>query len=181
MVASDTPDDVLVDLCLDGDAEAFGVLARKYAPAMKAVASRLGPRPADIDDIVQDSLLQAWQRLDQVSDPGSVRSWMLRLTARKAIDHARRHRSHDDVDALPDLAAPQTPPEAAAVVSAGSTALAEALNALPESQRIVWWLREGADMSYEDIAHALGISAGSVRGRLARARQTLMNEMEEWR
>ena len=36
-------------------------------------------------------------------------------------------------------------------------------------------------MSYEDIAHTLGISVASVRGRLARARHTLIADMEEWR
>ncbi|MBD3689259.1 sigma-70 family RNA polymerase sigma factor [Nanchangia anserum] len=174
-------DEALVGLSSDGDPWAFGELARRYAPAMKAVASRLGPSLADVDDIVQESLLQAWQRLDQLDDPAAVRSWLLRLTARKAIDHARRHKSHDDVNALTSVSAPTPSPDSAAVVSAGSQALARALADLPESQRTVWWLREGADMSYEDIAHTLGISVASVRGRLARARHTIMTQLEEWR
>lgn len=181
MDPSETTDEALVALSCDGDTWAFGQLARRYAPAMKAVASRLGPSPADIDDIVQESLIQAWQRLNTLDDPGAVRSWLLRLTARKAIDHARRHKFHDDVDTLANMHDTGLSPAAAAVVSQGSQALGRALAELPESQRSVWWLREGADMSYEDIAHALGISVASVRGRLARARATLMTQMEEWR
>ncbi|MDU0968889.1 MAG: sigma-70 family RNA polymerase sigma factor [Actinomycetaceae bacterium] len=177
----DPSDDALVRLSRDGDTWAFGQLARRYAPAMKTVASQLGPQPADIDDIVQESLIQAWQHLDQLDDPSAVRSWMLRLTARKAIDHGRRFKPHADIDVLDTVSSKEPPPSAAVVVSEGSQALLEAVRSLPESQRQVWWLREAADMSYEDIAHTLGISVASVRGRLARARHTLIADMEEWR
>lgn len=180
MDASETPIDALVARSRDGDTWAFGQIALRFGPAMKTVAQRLGPA-SSADDIVQESLIQAWQRLDQLADPQAVRPWLLRLTARKAIDHARRTKNHADVDALEHLHATTDSPASAVVASEGTQALVEALAKLPQSQRTVWWLREAADMSYEEIAHTLGISATSVRGRLARARQTLMTEMEEWR
>lgn len=174
-------DDVLVALSQDGDTLAFSRLVRRYAPFMRACAARFGPGPDEIDDIVQESLITAWQRLSQLEDGGAVRSWLLRITAHKAIDAARRYRPHSGIDKVQNAASAKATPASQVFASEGQRALAKALDELPRGQQEVWRLREFVGMSYEEIAHTLGISATAVRGRLARARQTLVEEMEEWR
>jgi len=59
--------------------------------------------------------------------------------------------------------------------------LTRALGTLSESQRQCWTLREIGGHSYAEIADELDLPASTVRGLLARARQKLMQEMEEWR
>ena len=60
-------------------------------------------------------------------------------------------------------------------------ALSRVLGELPEDQRVVWVLKEVSGYSYDEIAEQVGVSAATVRGRLARARKTVIERMQEWR
>jgi len=178
---ADAPDALLADRAGDGDTAAFEMLARRHGPLMRAYARRLLNSPAEADDVVQEALIQAWREIGSVRDGSAVKSWLMRITSHRAIDHARRRKPHapiEDHTQLPDTAAS---PEQAAVASSRRQALGVALQKLPDEQRRCWVLKEFGGQSYEDIAETLGISPASVRGRLARARTTLMKEMEEWR
>ncbi|WP_255527595.1 RNA polymerase sigma factor [Paenarthrobacter sp. YJN-5] len=141
---------------------------------------------ADADDVVQESLMQAWEQLDNLRDPAAVKSWLLRIVGTRSIDHLRKRRNHVALDEAETLAdAPSDPriqdPESTAVNASRVDALKSALQRLPEEQRRCWVLKEFNDLSYEEIALTLNISPDSVRGRLARARTALARTMEEWR
>ncbi|KIS26101.1 RNA polymerase sigma 70 [Arthrobacter sp. SPG23] len=179
------PDAILAGRASDGDTAAFEALARRYGPQMRACARRITGSYADADDVVQESLMQAWKQLDTLRDNGAVKGWLLRITGSRSIDHLRRRKVHPELDAEHEAAADgarnHNNPESAAVNGSRVAALKAALARLPEEQRRCWVLKEFGDQSYEEIASALNISSDSVRGRLARARVTLAREMEEWR
>ena len=180
------PDALLAGRAADGDTAAFEALARRHGPLMRATARRLTGSLTDADDVVQETLVQAWKQLDTLREPASVRGWLLRILGSRSIDHLRKRRHHvdlDDVENRPDDS-PRTrtqDPENNAVSTSRVEALKVALAALPEEQRRCWVLKEFNDQSYEEIALTLNISPASVRGRLARARITLARTMEEWR
>jgi len=180
------PDALLAGRAADGDTAAFEALARRHGPLMRATARRLTGTLADADDVVQESLMQAWKQLDQLRDPAAVKSWLLRIVGTRSIDHLRKRRNHlalDDLENHVDAPSGQrTPdPESTAVNASRVDALKSALTLLPEEQRRCWVLKEFNDLSYEEIALTLNISPASVRGRLARARIALARTMEEWR
>ncbi|MFC8040995.1 RNA polymerase sigma factor [Paenarthrobacter sp. NPDC057355] len=180
------PDALLAGRAADGDTAAFEALARRHGPLMRATARRLTGTLADADDVVQESLVQAWKQLDNLRDPAAVRSWLLRIVGTRSIDHLRKRRNHvawDEVEALADSGSgPRTQdPESTAVNASRVDALKSALQRLPEEQRRCWVLKEFNELSYEEIALTLNISPDSVRGRLARARVALARTMEEWR
>ncbi|MCP2048644.1 RNA polymerase sigma factor [Paenarthrobacter histidinolovorans] len=180
------PDALLAGRAADGDTAAFEALARRHGPLMRATARRLTGTLADADDVVQESLMQAWKQLDQLRDPAAVKSWLLRIVGTRSIDHLRKRRNHlalDDLENHIDAPSGQrTPdPESTAVNASRVDALKSALTLLPEEQRRCWVLKEFNDLSYEEIALTLNISPASVRGRLARARIALARTMEEWR
>jgi len=180
------PDALLAGRAADGDTAAFEALARCHGPLMRATARRLTGTLADADDVVQESLMQAWKQLDQLRDPAAVKSWLLRIVGTRSIDHLRKRRNHlalDDLENHVDAPSGQrTPdPESTAVNASRVDALKSALARLPEEQRRCWVLKEFNDLSYEEIALTLNISPASVRGRLARARIALARTMEEWR
>ncbi|BCW12579.1 DNA-directed RNA polymerase sigma-70 factor [Arthrobacter sp. StoSoilB3] len=180
------PDALLAGRAADGDTAAFEALARRHGPLMRATARRLTGTLADADDVVQESLMQAWKQLDQLRDPAAVKSWLLRIVGTRSIDHLRKRRNHlalDDLENHVDAPSGQrTPdPESTAVNASRVDALKSALARLPEEQRRCWVLKEFNDLSYEEIALTLNISPASVRGRLARARIALARTMEEWR
>jgi RNA polymerase sigma-70 factor (ECF subfamily) len=174
-------DALLAERAADGDVAAFEVLARRHAPALRAYARRLTNSVPDADDIVQESLLQAWNQLPHLKDAAALRSWLMAITGHRSIDLLRRRSHSGRLEDRPEPADQGPSPETIAIAAARMRALSEALRRLPNTQRQCWILREIGGQSYEDIAAILNISTASVRGRLSRARTALIKEMEAWR
>lgn len=174
-------DEFLVERALNGDASAFETLARRYALLMRAYASRLLSSNAEAEDVVQEALVVAWKTLAKLEEPSKVKSWLMRIVSHKSIDLLRKRKESSGLDDL-EIAAPEADrPERQALAASQMSALSAALSALPEAQRRCWTLREVGEHSYQEIAEELDLSVSTVRGQLARARATLMKEMEEWR
>lgn len=148
---------------------------------MRAYARRILPGTADVDDVVQDAFIVAWEQLPKLDDTTKVKSWLMRITSRKAVDRIRASRAHADVDEV-ELPAPDgTAPSRQAETHAEVAALGAALRRLPAEQRECWVLREIGGYTYEEIAEELRIPLSTVRGLLARARKDIIVRMEQWR
>lgn len=177
------PDALLAQRAQDGDDRAFAVLVRRHSPFLVAFATRYMRSSSDADDVVQEALITAWRRLDELREPERVRSWLATAVARRATD-VLRTRARRDVQPMPEVEQEddRSPaPERVAEGRLATTALREALARLPEDQREVWLLREMAELSYDEIAERLGTSPATVRGRLSRARSAVLAAMEGWR
>ena len=174
-------DTIVAGRAADGDTTAFAVLVRRYTPMMRAYARRLLTGTAEVDDVVQEAFITAWGQLPNLDEPGKVKSWLMRIASRKAIDRIRAARPQIDLEEVdppaPDLFAPARQVEA----RAGVAALSDALQHLPAPQRECWVLREVGGYSYEEIADELDVSLPTVRGLLARARKDIIVRMERWR
>ncbi|MBM7051724.1 MULTISPECIES: RNA polymerase sigma factor [unclassified Rothia (in: high G+C Gram-positive bacteria)] len=179
--AGELTDALLSQRASNGDQAAFQALVRKHAPAMRAYAIRLTGTTADADDVLQETFIQAWKKLDTLEDHSKVRSWLMTLTSRKAIDLIRTRKSNVSIDSVAESHAKEQTPEQSAITGSQINALAHALETLPEQSREIWIMREIGGSSYQEIAELLGISPASVRGKLARARVKLVQEMEEWK
>jgi len=176
-VASDA---VLAERSADGDAIAFGILVRRHVQFLRAFATRLTGSSADADDAVQDALIAAWAQLGSLDDPSKVRTWLASIVSRKAIDRVRSRRPTAALDETSTEPVSRGP-ESRAVTTSQLDALSAVLSALPEAQRQCWVLKEVGGLSYDEIAERLGVTPTVVRGRLARARATVVTEMEAWR
>lgn len=176
-VASDA---LLAERSADGDSIAFSVLVRRHGPYLRAFATRLTGSGADADDVVQDALIVAWAQLESLDDPSKVRSWLTSIVSRKATDRIRARKPSSELDdTRAELA--ERGPEQRAIAASQLDALNAVLAALPEGQRQCWLLKEVGGYSYEEIAERLDTTVAVVRGRLARARSTVVTEMEVWR
>jgi RNA polymerase sigma-70 factor (ECF subfamily) len=165
----------------DGDEAAFEVLARRHGPLMRAYARKLLGSDVESDDVVQETFLLAWQKGAEVADGGAIKSWLMRVVTNRSIDRIRVRKQHLDI-ADWDAPAPRSQsPEHAVEVSLQLGALSSALGGLPETQRQCWIMKEAGGYSYQEIADELRLPLSTVRGQLARARQTLMQQMEGWR
>lgn len=174
-------DRIIVGRAVDGDTVAFAVLVRRYTPMMRGYARRLLTGSAEVDDLVQDAFVTAWQRLPELADPSKVKSWLMRITSRKAVDRIRAYRDHASIDGVEPVAPADQAPSQVVEARSGVAALNEALRALPDLQRECWVLREIGEQSYEEIADALEIPTSTVRGLLSRARASIIVRMEGWR
>ncbi len=174
-------DRIVAGRAMDGDVAAFGVLVRRYTPMMRAYTQRMLNASAEVDDIVQETFVTAWQRFAELDDPSKVKSWLMRIVSRKAVDRIRALRPSVDIDDVDEPAPPRSSPERVAEARAGIEALGAALQELPAAQRECWVLREMGGYSYDEIADELGISVSTARGLLARARKYMIVRMEAWR
>jgi RNA polymerase sigma-70 factor (ECF subfamily) len=148
----------------------FGEMVAPHWDVLVRVAGRLAV-PGSRDDVLQDALTLAWRRRASY-DPGrgSVRAWLLVITADQARRSWRRHRVwHPLADELP-AAAPD--PAVRADVEA-------AITSLPRRQRLAVQLRYYADLEVNDIAAVMRCSAGTVKSTLHDARCTLRSRLGE--
>ncbi|GAB2452611.1 RNA polymerase sigma-70 factor (ECF subfamily) [Conyzicola lurida] len=178
---ADASDSTLTARIVDGDVAAFEVLARRHGGLMRAYAQRLLGSNAESDDVVQDAFVLAWQKIGDLADGASVRSWLMRIVTTKSIDRIRARKQHADIDDWDAPTPSNQSPEHRVEVSLQMDALSSALARLPENQRRCWIMKEVGGSSYDEIAADLDVPVSTVRGQLARARQTLMSEMEAWR
>jgi RNA polymerase sigma factor (sigma-70 family) len=164
------PDQRLVELARAGHERAFEALVRRYRGPLLAYCRRVAPRGTAPEDILQQGLLLAWRALSGGAEVRDPRSWLYRIVHNVAITAMRAGRE------LPDgvLAEQGAPPVDQLVEQriAAREALA-GLAGLPELQRQVMVSAALDGRSHDEIAAALGLSSGSVRGLIYRARSTL--------
>ncbi|MEF2978994.1 RNA polymerase sigma factor [Subtercola sp. YIM 133946] len=181
---AEADDRTLAGRAADGDVAAFEVLVRRYGPLMRGYSTRLLGSTDEVDDVVQAAFITAWQQLPTLADGAAVKSWLLRVVNRKALDRIRARRPHDDLDdeTRPALTADRSvSPEALAEHHAVQSALSTVLASLPERQRQCWLMKEIAGYSYDQIADELDLPPSTVRGLLSRARTSVIARMEPWR
>lgn len=171
----------LVERAVAGETAAFATLVRSYAPVMRVYARRILGCSSEVDDVVQDACITAWQQLHRLDDGARVKSWLMRITGRKAVDRLRALKPVV-ADSHELLAAPaHDTPQRMVEARSGIEALGVVLDQLPDRERECWVLREIGDYSYEEIASELSVSTSTVRGLLARARKEILVQMEHWR
>ena len=178
---ADDSDEFLAGLASLGDARAFDLLVQRYRTLMYGCARRRLGSDAEADDVVQESLADAWIKISTLKDLAAVRSWMLRIVASRSVDMLRRRREHDSVEDGDYAASDTQSPTTNAQLALLSAALHIALSRLPEQQRRCWVMRELESMSYQDIGDELELPVSTVRGSIARARKALAIAMADWR
>lgn len=150
--------------------EGFTGLFERTHGALLAYAVRRVADPADAADVVADTFLIAWRRLEAIP-VDAERAWLFGV-ARRVLANRNRgtRRRHAMVDRLRESLATLPGREP---LGSERLPLAEALDRLSERDRELLRLLAWEELSHEEIAVALGISAGAVRVRLHRARQRL--------
>lgn len=163
-------EDGLIGRCLAGESAAFEPLVQRYHRPLFAAAARLLGNREEARDVTQTVFLKAYQALATCDRQRRFFSWIYRILLNECLNTLRARRP---IEPLPDgLAAPA--PRVDAVDQAEMRQrVRQALLQLPEAQRELIVLRHYSDMSYEQIALALGIPEKTVKSRLYSARQRL--------
>jgi RNA polymerase sigma-70 factor, ECF subfamily len=127
------------------------------------------------DDVAQDAFLRAWQRLASFDLDRPFGPWVCRIAANLAINHVRSPLAREEGlgEDRPDPPDGAGGPLARVLDAEADGVLRAALRDLPAEQGAVLTLRVIEEMSYKEIAEALGIPVGTVMSRLARARERL--------
>jgi RNA polymerase sigma-70 factor (ECF subfamily) len=180
----------LIDAARQGDVGSFNQLVLSYQSMAYNVAYRiLGDQDAAAD-ATQDAFLSAFKAIGKFRG-GSFKAWILRIVTNACYDQLRRKQRQPttSLDALlvlepapvRSLTAPEESPEEYALRQELSGAIQVGVGTLPPDQRIALILSDVQGLSYQEIAEVTGVSLGTVKSRLSRARGKLRDFLLEQR
>lgn len=168
----------ILDRCKKGDMRAAEQLYTMFAPKMFAVCLRFSKDRADAEDNLQDGFVRVFRSLEQYAGIGSFEGWMRRIFIHIALEKFRKNRPLQLIEELPEIA------DSTAVEDSGIEIPGEILSGfvaeLPEKYRAVFGLYAGEEMSHKEIAAALGISEGTSKSNLSRAREILKKKVRDY-
>jgi RNA polymerase sigma-70 factor, ECF subfamily len=170
-------DAALVVAARANEAWAKEALFRRYAKVVNGLAYRLVGHDEDLDDLVQDSFVEAWRSLHRLDNPQAFCSWLCSIVVRTTHKMLRRRRlmsalglRHRDSIDLDVLIAPSAPQD----VLVELRAIYTLVETLPPMARVAFVLRRVEGVGLEEIAGMLGVSLATVKRRITDAERKLV-------
>src|SRR5262245_7207626 len=196
MMEPDRPtDDIVRSFQLGNDVESsFRILFRRHFHQVHWFFQRKGVPVEDARDLTQEVFLAVYKGLPELEEPAQFQGWLF-VIARNVFHHSLEKqyakkrswamagsletgRSAPDPDAVPDR---RTASQTEVVLNRERVAkLAEALKELPGQMRRCFHLRVAEECSYQDIAVVMGISLGTVKAHIHKAREKLREELRPY-
>jgi RNA polymerase sigma-70 factor (ECF subfamily) len=164
----------LVQRHVEGDAEAFGELFRRHRDRMWAVALRTTGQPELAADCVQDAFISAFRRASSYRGEAAVTTWLHRIVVNACLDRLRRERPTRE---LPDTELPDSRDEQGALEV--RLDVRQALDRLPEGQRVALVLVDLHGLSVAEAAEVLEVAEGTVKSRCSRGREAMAALLRE--
>lgn len=175
---------------MDGDAAALEDLLARSQSVVRRFSNTVCGGQADSDDAAQEALIKTYRYVRSLKDPESFRAWLYR-TVKNACLIGRRKRAGEPshLESI-DAESPGLEPIVLKVRDAGKSPeelaensrlreqLRDALLTLPQSHRVVVFLRDIEGLSTREVATVVGISEDNVKARLSRARARLRRELD---
>jgi RNA polymerase sigma factor (sigma-70 family) len=169
----------LIDACKKGERGAQVKLYKLYYKAMYNTSLRIVNDTAEAEDIMQESFLGAFQRIQNYTGEGSFGSWLKRIVVNNSLDALRCKKQDVSIEEssldFPEIVEESLEEE----VKLQASEIKEAIGRIPEEYRIVitLFLLEGYD--HEEISEILAISNNLSRTRLVRAKQKVLQILKE--
>ena len=178
-----SPSPTAADSGADDADGGFARDALSYIDSLYGTALRLTRRPADAEDLVQDTYLKAFRAASQFERGTNLKAWLFTIL-HNTFRNMRRHdgRSPIDVDSeaveqAMDVAGQDQTPEQLLTRATLDADLQAALDALPEAFRQAVWLRDVEEFSYAEIARMIDVPIGTVMSRISRGRRLLFERL----
>ncbi len=171
---------MLVDKAKNGDVASFEALVRKYQSRLYALAFRMVGNPEDAFDVSQDAILKVYKYIGSFHEKSAFSTWLYAITRNTALDFLRKRKkrffSETKLCAYTEADFVRVygeTPEDSLEKKEKRRLLVSLIRDLPKPQRDVVILRDIDGYSYKEITEILGVSLGTVKSRLFRARETL--------
>jgi RNA polymerase sigma factor (sigma-70 family) len=183
MAASAMPDErrtqerALIARARDGDLTAFVALYRQNVGRVYALCLRISGEVARAEDITQEVFVRAWQKLAQFRGESAFSTWLHSLALNAALMERRSRRARSAHAFLTDDAAAYERP-AGAVDPANGLDIERAVATLPPGARAVFVLHDVEGYRHEEIARMTGVTVGTSKAQLHRARGILRGRLK---
>jgi RNA polymerase sigma-70 factor (ECF subfamily) len=163
-----------------GDAEAYGVLVRKYQERLCSSLLYICGSLADAQDIAQEAFLRAYLKLHTFTGASAFYTWLYRIALNAAISEKRRRRARSGLAPGPDRCLTSEPSDEQLLRQERVAQVQAALRTLSPDHRTILVLRELEHCNYDEISRILVVPVGTVRSRLHRARLELRERLRSF-
>lgn len=170
----------------------FAELMRRYGSHVDKVLYHLAPDWQDRSDLAQEVWIRVYRNIGRLQEPVKFRGWLSRIATNLFYDELRKRKrvasplsldaplSVEDGELDWEIAAATPGPDEDLTTREFYDQLNTAIADLPEVFRTTIVLREIEGMAYEEIAELTGVSLGTVKSRIARARQRLQSQLQQY-
>ena len=171
---------------------AFSELMRRYQSHVEKVLYHLAPDWSDRADLAQEVWIRVYRNVKRLNEPEKFRGWLSRIATNLFYDELRKRKRNspplsldarltlEDGEMDWEIAADAPGPDEALTTQEFYDELRSAIADLPEVFRTTIVLREIQGMAYEEIAEITGVSLGTVKSRIARARVRLQSQLQNY-
>ncbi len=175
-------DNAIVKRACAGDVEAFGILYRKYRNRIHALCLRMVKDPFIAEDVLQDSFLCAFRRINTFRGDSLFSTWLHRIAVNAVLMHFRRRKTTPTENVDAELAYDEGEPLEGERFHAEDRRLQhaverieleQAINSLPPGYRIMFVLHDIEGFEHSEIAAILGCTPGNTKSQLFKARRRL--------
>lgn len=165
----------LIEKCKQEDIKAQGELYTLYSSKLYAVCLKYSRNATEAQDNLQDAFLTIFKNMSQYKHKGSFEGWMKRITVNTVLQKYRKERYFEIVNEN-QIEDPEVEIEES---SFSLDYLLKLIQELPDRYRMVFNLYVLDDYSHQEVAEMLGITVGTSKSNLARARMILKRKIEE--
>jgi RNA polymerase sigma-70 factor (ECF subfamily) len=171
----------LIAAVLEGDAESFAGLVRRYQDSCTRFAVRMLGSHADADDVLQTAFMRAFRGLKSCQDRERFGGWLYQIVVNECRTFASRQRRRDmrfvaDGEAIDRAVAKPLPLDTDGAIG---EQIEGALGMLPPEQREAFLLKYVEELSYEEISAITGVGVSALKMRVKRACDMLRDLLEE--
>jgi len=183
-------DEELIRRCQNGDKGAFAQLVRTYQRFVFNLLYRMIPDQDNVDDLAQEVWVKVYQSIGKIKSHSSFKSWLNRIAITTYYNKKRKDGDKNEVSLSQmfvddetgeqkEMDVPDTSPipEEVLLSEEWKQFVDKTLKSLPEQFRLLIVMKDNQNLSYDEIAEILGISLGTVKSRLSRAREMLLKEL----
>ncbi|MFA5341144.1 MAG: sigma-70 family RNA polymerase sigma factor [Clostridia bacterium] len=187
----DYSDVQLINMSINGDTDAFGILIERYQNKAYAISIKIVQNHDDALDCVQDSFIKAFKSLDQFNFQSSFNTWLYRIVTNTSLDLLRKNKKYqsnipiekpitdDNDDYFIQIEDEKANIEDIVHSNETVKAVRRAINELSEDFRKVIILFEIEQLSLAEVSQILKIPVGTVKSRLFRARDKLASILKD--
>lgn len=186
--------DISLDTLIAGDRASFARLVDTYSSSIYRLGLKMLGDPQDAEDVLQNTFLNAWTHLSKFERRSSIATWLYRIAANEALMLIRKKKPEFSLDGSDDADTDESSedikpkqfadwsalPEHELLSSEGKKVLDAGIQALSESLRIVFLLRDVEGLSIKETADALSLTETNVKTRLVRARMFLRERLSTY-
>jgi RNA polymerase sigma factor (sigma-70 family) len=163
--------------CLDNDRKTQEVLYQRFSAKMYAVCLRYSKNADDAQDLLQDGFVKVFRNIDKFRGDGSFEGWIRRIFVNTSIEHFRKANRSYNVTDTEDVSIEDT--SLNALDNLAEKDIIKMIQELSPGYRQVFNMYVVEGYSHKDIGDILGISEGTSKSQLARAKGILKKMVEE--